>query len=360
MNLKLQEVIWEVTGRCDKNCDYCGSKDILNASNELTHKQRLKIAENLVEYGVETVNLSGGEPGMLPANELFEITSLLKTKCKTVSVITNGKALYDCKFKQDIIAWMNYVDSIGISINTENDCKVYESKFPSGNGYRDKCVMVTNFGTHNIWQFEKLRKFAVKHFPVWQVQLTMGKYLLPDNAIKMLYDNFATPISGSNQFMVVYADNLQRKHDCMAGIKSCGITYDGNVVACLAERSFQEHTWHYYGNLFQDTLQDIWENGFKDIRFEGKCRSCRNQIKYPDCISADKYDTPIPFHIPPTIYPMPKDDFLPSHTVMMYACFIRPQGNYEIEYHIETPDTSLEDLRKHYGIDKGASNGCDD
>jgi radical SAM protein with 4Fe4S-binding SPASM domain len=79
----------------------------------------------------------------------------------------------------------------------------------------------------------------------------------------------------------ILADNLQDEHKCSAGIVSCGITVDGDVIPCLSERTSGNVS--VQGNLFKRTLKDIWETEFRDIRFgaEGWSKSCRNCVSYP-------------------------------------------------------------------------------
>ena len=81
-------------------------------------------------------------------------------------------------------------------------------------------------------------------------------------------------------FAIVLADNLQCKHRCMAGMSSCGITHNGDVLACLSERSYGDYK--SYGNLVKESLEDIWENKFKDIRFKCTRKCCRDFIEYPE------------------------------------------------------------------------------
>jgi len=342
MNVQLKEVIWEVTSLCDKNCEYCGSKDFLNSRHEPTQEQRLQIAKQLASYGVHAVNLSGGEPGMLTNDELQEIICTLKNGCKYVSVITNGKALClgnDVKIGSD--DWKRHVNSIGVSINCEEDFLNIDAWNLNQIGCTK--VMVTNFGTHNIWQFEKLMKFAQAHFDVWQVQLTVGKYALPKDGIQHVYDLFRTfqCTHDRENFQVVYADNLRKQFDCTAGVRTCGICYDGHVVACLSERSSQDHPW-YYGNVFERNIKDIWENEFRDIRFEGACRSCRKCFNYPERVEKKEHYPMGPWWPTPTPkYPISPIEIDPPdfgvREVMMYACFIKEN---EIYKHFNTGDNT--------------------
>jgi radical SAM protein with 4Fe4S-binding SPASM domain len=79
----------------------------------------------------------------------------------------------------------------------------------------------------------------------------------------------------------ILADNLQDEHKCSAGIVSCGITVNGDVIPCLSERTSGYVS--VQGNLFQRTLKDIWETEFREIRFGSDTwsKSCRNCISYP-------------------------------------------------------------------------------
>ena len=84
----------------------------------------------------------------------------------------------------------------------------------------------------------------------------------------------------------------------------------------MAERSFNNgNLLNQYGNLLDDniTLADIWENGFKDVRFKGCRKCCRDCIKYPT---------------PPAVSPLPGNNGLRNIFVdsqkMVYGAFVRP------------------------------------
>jgi hypothetical protein len=105
----------------------------------------------------------------------------------------------------------------------------------------------------------------------------MGKYMLPEEGIKHLWYKLDRT---DDRF--IYADNLQRNHDCKAGIVSLGILYDGSVVPCLSERSWRKvGDMDIKGNILYRSLSDIWENDFKERRFGDTCKCCRDCIKYP-------------------------------------------------------------------------------
>ena len=265
--LQLKEILWEVTNKCDKNCDYCGSKEVIDKCGPLSDDSILHIAEEISKSSVSQVILTGGEPGCL-SNKLFSnIISILKTSDIDIKVVTNG-LVFNNNMLHDTIK------TYGLSINTLQD--IEDAKNIE---LYAKTTIITNFGTHNIWDSKKIFEFATK-YPLWQVQLTMGEYQLTADGIKFLREKIEE-YRQTEKCTIVYADNLQYQHICTAGVKSCGITWDGNVVACLSERSYDKNM-KIYGNVLKRSLIDIWYKEFVDIRFKCDRKCCRDYIEFPE------------------------------------------------------------------------------
>jgi len=267
--LKLEEVIWEITDLCNRNCEYCGSNGYMrkypSECRETDFSGIVETAREIASYPPKEITISGGEPGLVPAPILQEVYDILHKVGCVVKVITNGML-----FATETEIWRTF-DWIGYSVNTQDDVallRLRRTKLPSN------ITIVTNFGKHNIWDFDMIAD-AVGDF-TWQVQLTMGTHRLTSDGIKYLRDKLQKVRAN-----VILADNLQDTHDCGAGIRSCGILFDGSVVACLSERASYQTKPHIYGCLKTRTLKTIWENEFKDIRFDGISHSCRNCMSYP-------------------------------------------------------------------------------
>jgi radical SAM protein with 4Fe4S-binding SPASM domain len=267
MGLKLKDVIYEITLKCNKGCEYCGSKGVLEDENpSLEHM--LHIANEIGSYGVDVVTLSGGEPGGLSSYDLNSVVDVLRSHNCDVRIITNGTFFVRSK------PLLEKFSIIGLSINTPRDhlYPMYLPEIPYS-----KIVMVTNFGSHNIWEFEALAEIA-RSFKSWQIQLTTGsEFMLPPEGISYLRKE----IRELEGIKYILADNLMDEHKCSAGIVSCGITVDGDIIPCLSERT--SGSVSVQGNLFKRSLKDIWETEFRDIRFgaEGWNKSCRNCVSYP-------------------------------------------------------------------------------
>ncbi len=271
MDLKLKEMLWEITLQCNKNCFYCGSNGQLEPVTkcwERKHSEELEcIAHAIAEYPPETITLTGGEPGVVPCLE--SIVDILRDAGISVRVVTNG-TVFHCAEP----TFLQKFDQIGLSINTIEDIETLTNNTLI-NKHRDNITIITNFGTHNIWDFDKIQHFATD-FSLWQVQLTEGnKYQLTSEGIKHLYDKLSNADAST-----VMADNLQKCHTCMAGIQSCSVLVNGDVIGCLSERTWNKEITAE-GNLINESLENIWETKFRYHRFNDK-QCCRDFIDYPE------------------------------------------------------------------------------
>ncbi len=79
---------WILTDKCQLKCKHCLREAI---PSFLSKKERLGIAEKIVNSSVNWVSLTGGEPLIIP--ELIDILRILKKKNKKVTITTNGLVL---------------------------------------------------------------------------------------------------------------------------------------------------------------------------------------------------------------------------------------------------------------------------
>lgn len=291
-DLKLNEILWECTLWCQKGCSYCGSKDILRKEHDEEHI--LNIARKIAEYPPLELVLTGGEPGMVSEDTLKEIREIFKDL--KLKVVTNGLVIINGLDK--------YFDWVGISVNTVSDVldwKEYEKPI------QRNLTIITNFGRHNVFDFDKIESLVKDLNVTWQIQLTEGPELLNEDGIKFLFEKIKGSLTKG--ISVVKADNLQEQHTCRAGFNSCGITYDGDVIPCLSMRSWKQDAISVAGNLTTDSLKDSWESGFRDRRFGDCTESCRDCVKFPvpdpASILTDLWKNPPNTPVPITITPQP-------------------------------------------------------
>ena len=280
--LQLIEVAWEITPECNKKCDYCGSKE-LRDKPMLSNEKIISIARNISsaqkELGNFIVCLTGGEPGTLDRKLLNSVVDELKSVGLDVTAVTNGNLF---EMPKNVLSKFT---SIGISVNYADDITV--EKLNEAKKRTNDVVVITNFGKHNYWEFEKIKSIICKSNnpfnkeTIWQIQLTMGEQLLPQEAIGDLWNK----IEQTNQELkgsvnVVLADNLQYSHECTAGVHTCGITYDGQLTPCLFSRAFCGAVVHE-GSLLTHRFANLWMTGFTAIRFTGEFKSCRDCFILP-------------------------------------------------------------------------------
>jgi molybdenum cofactor biosynthesis enzyme MoaA len=358
--LKLKEILWELTNKCNKNCDYCGSKEVLNKNEEITLREIDLIINNITNYPPEELTLTGGEPYVSThfkhvvkkINDYNTLKGLTQHPIIKLKIVTNGTLF---KAEEKVI---EAFDRIGLSINTEEEIKKWNEMNTSATTmeqsvhfakFKNKITVITNFGTHNVWEFDKITKFLFDNkIDCWQVQLTTGKYQLQKDGIKYLYGKIKeiveTPlelsilkIKNSNATLVL-SDCLQICHTCSAGINSCGITYDGKVIGCLSERSWKENM-EVYGDLLGDeetisTLQQAWETSFQDRRFcTAKC--CRDCIDYPNIDKENVKVTLTDGQV--TFYPFPEDQYPQQPIAIYYGVF--PNDKMTLMYGVGEPNS---------------------
>ncbi|MBI5801260.1 MAG: radical SAM protein [Verrucomicrobia bacterium] len=82
-------VVWNITRRCNLKCIHCYSdSDAREYPGELTWDQCCSVVDDLAEFGVPAVLLSGGEPLIHP--RFFDLASYARGKGLRLTLSTNG------------------------------------------------------------------------------------------------------------------------------------------------------------------------------------------------------------------------------------------------------------------------------
>ena len=83
---KLKEIIWEITGKCNNGCDYCGSKECWDESIDEGKISEITMA--ICEYLKNgEINISGGDPLLVSIGTHNFITSEFRTSGNKVKII---------------------------------------------------------------------------------------------------------------------------------------------------------------------------------------------------------------------------------------------------------------------------------
>lgn len=268
--LKLKEIIWEVTRKCLNGCLYCGSN--CTADYEVNTHTILSIADKICEYPPESIDISGGDPLLVPYGIQKEFITKFKDVGMLCKLIVNLKS-----FKDKDVEIFNLYDAVGVSVNDKNDLKLLV-KLLETYVLTTKITVVSNFNKNNFFDFDEIKKVVKRYDLIWQLQYTIYKeqnelaIYQSDNAVKALSDKIFE--AQNENVSIVLADNMTSS-PCTAGKYSIGILDNGQVVPCLSMRSWAKEPYFdlnntkAYPDLLETdaSLEAIWINGFKEQRF---------------------------------------------------------------------------------------------
>ena len=269
MKYKLKDIIWEFTCKCNKNCSFCGSKDIIGNVDIPYETVDLIIQEIIQQKDLEFLTITGGEPAIdksLP--NIVNQFNIEKPDLK-IRILTNGLFLEN----KECISLLNHTNNgLGVSVNTQEDIKELDSLIKNAHEFKNKITMITNFGNHNLNDFLYLREFS-SNFGLWQVQLTIDDDLqLNQENINNLFNYL--DITENKNTQIIRADNFNDL-PCSAGKESCSITYKGEIIPCLSFRSWRK-TLDVQGIIKQSgDLTNTWNNKFEKYR-NNKCVCCKD------------------------------------------------------------------------------------
>jgi len=286
-SIKLKEIIWEITGRCENGCDYCGSKDAWNAT--VDEDKIIKIAEKIAMYPPEEIDISGGDPLLVSYKTHQKVVEILKKQNIKCKILINPKSFLK---KENLLNpnVLSLYDWVGISINTEEELSILTDKMD--NNILQKSSIITNFNLQNVFIYKEIEQFVTKHNLIWQIQYTIYK---DSNNPLAIYNNKNALLTLSEYVLqsisdgvkVLVADNASCGR-CTARTNSIGLSHTGDVVPCLSMRSWVENIQDVVvGNLLDDAIKDvnslesIWLHNFNKYRFNNYicCKDiCKNKI----------------------------------------------------------------------------------
>lgn len=303
-----RQAVWEMTLRCNMKCLHCGSRAGSARNDELTLEECKKIANQLIDMGLEQITLIGGEIFTLDFWHI--IARQFVDNGVDTNIITNAYLLGDKQLRQ---IEESGIDMVGISIDgteeTHNHIRGKNDSFEKAiraldilkdKGYQTS--VVTTVMNLNIDQLEDLYNILLKHrVDAWQIQLAtpMGNasdnnLLIEPNRVKDIID-FIIKKRRENKMVVVPGDDVGYHGEteeelrgypgekylfngCGAGLFVVGIDSVGNVRGCesLNDERFIE------GNLREESLEEIWNKegafsynrDFSPDKLTGKCKGC--------------------------------------------------------------------------------------
>jgi radical SAM protein with 4Fe4S-binding SPASM domain len=292
-------VVWDVSRKCNLNCQHCGAKD-KEYSKELTTKQIKKVIKNLSEIGTEYFTVTGGEPLLRPdIIEIFEYASMLKLK---TGIATNGFTL-DAKTAKDL----SKMGLNTIQISLDGPQKIHNKIRNNSISYQRaiKAIdLIKKEGLHltissvitsiNLPFLKDIKKVITeKQANIWKIVTIMpiGNAINRDfylsekefkELLKFIKENKkkAHIEFGENCGYLGEWDKKVRFSPffCPVGILACCIGVDGNIRGCPEQPDID---YFREGSVLKNNFETIWLKGFQKYRnrdvtkIDKHCKECK-------------------------------------------------------------------------------------
>lgn len=159
---KIYSVCWNITEKCNENCTFC----YRTLSEDLSLEDNKKIADKLIEHGVEKITFAGGEP--LLYEGLFELARYIREKKPSIllSLTTNGLLIND-EMSEMIISLFDW-----ITFDIESPSEEYHIKVGRGKEHLRKAIKnLSRFnGKINLKVNTVATKQNLNHIPlIWEI-----------------------------------------------------------------------------------------------------------------------------------------------------------------------------------------------
>lgn len=306
----LDNIVWELTLRCNARCLHCGSAAGQDRRDNLTNEELLRVCDELAEAGCKKVTLIGGETFLHPAWR--EIVSKLNKNDIKVSIVTNGFLLNEEKIK--FLAETG-IETIGISLDAptaelhdkiRNVPGMFNRIFELGQylkKYKIPTVAITTVTSMNVLHLNAFAPMLKdSFFDGWQLQIGSPYGRMNEDISLNDLEYYVTgmllacyqrripiqelDIVGMHDFgyysdVIPNSVNLYEKnwHGCPAGIYVMGIRSNGKVLGCLSIYNDE----YIDGDLRKNSVKEIWErqdfcvwnrrsNRIKNLT--GACKDC--------------------------------------------------------------------------------------
>jgi radical SAM protein with 4Fe4S-binding SPASM domain len=313
----LQEITVEITQQCLQRCVHCSSVASSFSRQALTKNEVVNIAQDFVDLGGKTIELSGGEPFL--HSDIFGIIPLLKNLGLKVNIFTCGEIArsgnFETTVKKTVKALKSCkVDKIVFSIHGAN-ARTHDDIARTGNSFSHAVKFMKELinekmyvGIHfvpmstNFEEFRDLVDFAAKlgvkeisvlrFVPQGRGGINKNSLVLNKGEVAQLVE-LLTETEKRNDIRVKVGSHLDftflldgnRPKECMAGIRKCLIESNGYVIPCAVFKGMKDTDENDYiaGNVRKSSLREIWQTSdifekfrtFNPKSLKGECRTCQ-------------------------------------------------------------------------------------
>ena len=308
MKNKLVDVCIEILQKCPHKCIYCSSNSTPTSEPILPLDKILEIIDFGLLHDVQNISLSGGEPMLHP--DIIEIIKYLNEKCSKYYIYTSGN------YSAEILELLNYCDKDKALIvfnyqSTDSDefikisgtdhetfCRVCDNiQATVENKFNVELNIVPNrINLYNLYntimclQNIGVKKVNLLRFVAQGRGLENRRIFDIDNYFDDALGNvvqdvrFGALTSGFVLRCGIPLGNIEDdfKHVCKAGFQKLVFNFSGNVYPCEAFKG--EGEAFILGNIYKDTLEDIYRNGINHEGLKTLRQTVKNSKDYNPCV----------------------------------------------------------------------------
>ena len=294
----------EITEACNLDCIHCYNhwrdKSKPFCANNLDKVKMNRVVDSLIEAGVSSVTLTGGEPllfwNILPAaiqkmissginvglnSNLCLLTDEMATALKQsglkhilVSVLCGKEEVHDSITGRKG-SWQKTID--GIKKARKFDFRISSNTVlmkPNRPYLRETAKLMKELGVSSFCATKASPALNSRNFE----DLILSRDELRDSLDELIKikEEFKISVDILECYPLCLIGNIDKyspftRHSCTAGITTCTIGPSGDVRPC-------SHADMTYGNMFQTNLLDIWErmSDWRDCQYiPNECQTCK-------------------------------------------------------------------------------------
>lgn len=285
----------ELTNQCNLRCSHCYNETMERQKRSLSYDDFVHVADELVRYGIKSVQLIGGEPFVIKESLLFKMLDYASSVFTEFEIFFNGTLTS----KEQLIRIKEKYPNCKIAMSLHSFIEEEHEKITRVKGSYKKSVETL----HNLQELS----IPFRYVGIYAAGINVGEELdfgvpyrrdyirltgrgnLTHYNRELLYEKIITLDTFKFQNL---SETLKCTYSeyCFANYVYVGS--DMNVYPCVMERRLT------HGNLRNHSLSEIIDktiinfskdlvNECKDCEFRHLCKDCR-----PDSLSTKLYDKP--------------------------------------------------------------------
>lgn len=291
---KVNSCYIELTQKCNLKCRHCYNSVKRESIQSLTLIDFKRIVDELVDYGVEKLQLIGGEPFLINNKDILDMLEYASPRFIWITIFTNGTLL-----TEEIVKLIKHYSNVSFSISLYSFIEEQHDIFTGINGSFNKTLNAINIlkknnvpavytGVHADGLEIGENKTLEKSYGLDFVRLA-GKGSLKLYNKQLLKQRLKTIDSLDYEWS---KENVISIHNGTCFSRLLYISSDLDVFPCAMERRLK------HGNLKDNKLSDIINrdilcfsknsvDGCKDCEFRYICITCP-----PDSLSGKLNEKP--------------------------------------------------------------------